>query len=188
MRSAETEAAVLDRELPLLRHPLPVALLAPTFAALAFASNPLGGQAAIAACMAVVLVVIAATDIERRIIPNKIVLPAAAIVLLADLALFPGRAPEFALAAVGAAAAFLLLKLINRGAMGMGDVKLALLLGAGLGSSVVGAVMIAFLATFPFALAIVIRGGMKARKATLPFGPFLAFGALFVLIVPHLIA
>jgi leader peptidase (prepilin peptidase) / N-methyltransferase len=188
MRSAGTQAAVLDREVPMLRHPLPVALLAPIFAVLAFAGNPPGGRAAVAACMAVVLVLIAATDIERRIIPNKIVLPAAAVVLIADLALLPARATEFALATVGAAAAFLLLKLINRGAIGMGDVKLALLLGAGLGSSVVGAVMIAFLAAFPFALATVIRGGLTARKTTLPFGPFLSFGALFVLIVPHLIA
>jgi prepilin signal peptidase PulO-like enzyme (type II secretory pathway) len=186
MSSASTEATVLDREAPLLRRPLPVAMAAPILAALAFASNPLWGRAAIAAGMAVVLVVITATDIERRIIPNKVVLPAAALVLIADMALLPGRAAEFLLAAVGAAAAFLLLNVVNRGAMGMGDVKLALLLGAGLGASVVGAIMIAFLAVFPFALATVIRGGLKARKQTLPFGPFLAFGALFVLIVPHL--
>jgi prepilin signal peptidase PulO-like enzyme (type II secretory pathway) len=65
-------------------------------------------------------------------------------------------------------------------------VKLVVLLGAGLGWSVAGALALAFLSVFPVALAIVIRGGLSARKSTLPFGPFLALGGLFVLLVPHL--
>ena len=68
----------------------------------------------------------------------------------------------------------------------MGDVKLILLLGVGLGSGVLGAVTIAFLSVFPFALAALMRGGVAARSATLPFGPFLAFGGLIMLLVPHL--
>jgi leader peptidase (prepilin peptidase)/N-methyltransferase len=70
--------------------------------------------------------------------------------------------------------------------MGMGDVKLMMLLGAGFGWAAVGAIMIGFLSVFPFALVALIRGGIGARKATLPFGPFLAFGGLVVLIGPHL--
>jgi leader peptidase (prepilin peptidase)/N-methyltransferase len=76
--------------------------------------------------------------------------------------------------------------LINRSLMGMGDVKLAVLLGAGLGWGVVGAVTVAFLSMFPVALGTLIRGGLAARKTTLPFGPFLALGGLVILIVSHL--
>jgi leader peptidase (prepilin peptidase)/N-methyltransferase len=171
---------------PLLRHSLPVATLAPVFAGLAFASHPLGGGAVIAAFMAVVLVVLAATDLERRIIPNRIVLPATAIVLLAQVAFFPGQAFEFILAAIVAGIFFLIPNLISPSLMGMGDVKLVVLLGVGLGAGVMGAITVAFIGMFPVAVATLVRGGLAARKATLPFAPFLAFGGLVVLIVPHL--
>lgn len=171
---------------PLLRHPVPVATLAPVFAGLAFASHPLGAGALIAAFMAVVLVVLAATDLERRIIPNRIVVPAAAIVLVAQVAFFPGHSHEFILAAIAAGIFFLIPNLINPSLMGMGDVKLVVLLGAGLGWGVVGAIMVAFISLFPVALATLVRGGMAARKSTLPFGPFLALGGLVILIIPPL--
>jgi leader peptidase (prepilin peptidase)/N-methyltransferase len=89
--------------------------------------------------------------------------------------------------AIAVGIAFLIPNLINQSLMGMGDVKLMVLLGAGLGWGAVGAIMIGFLSVFPFALLALIRGGVAARKTTLPFGPFLAFGGLVVLIVPHLI-
>jgi leader peptidase (prepilin peptidase) / N-methyltransferase len=172
---------------PLLRRPVPVALIASAFAGLAFIGSPSGAGAVLAAFLAAVLVVLAATDLERRIIPNRIVLPATAIALIANVAISPGRSPEFALAALSLGVAFLLPNLINASLMGMGDVKLIMLLGAGLGWSAVGAVMIAFVAMFPFAVATLIRGGAAARKTTLPFGPFLALGGLVILIVPHLL-
>lgn len=178
---------VPDQTAALLRNPVPVTLLAFALAVLAFTSYPPGADAVIAAFMAAVLVVLAATDIERRIIPNRIVLPAAAIVLVARVAVTPDRSLEFVLLAMAAGAALLLPNLLNRSVMGMGDVKLAVLLGAGLGWAVVGAIMIAFLSIFPVALATLIRGGLAARKGTLPFGPFLALGALVVLIVPRLV-
>ena len=181
------EAGASDRS-PLLRRPLPVATLAPVFAGLAFASHPLGGGAVIAVFMAAVLVVLAATDLERRIIPNRIVLPATAIVFVAQIAVSPDHAFEFILAAIVAGIFFLIPNLISPSLMGMGDVKLVVLLGAGLGAGVFGAVTIAFLGVFPFALATLVRGGLAARKTTLPFGPFLAFGGLVVLIVPHLLS
>jgi leader peptidase (prepilin peptidase)/N-methyltransferase len=168
-----------------LRHLTLVAALALLVSALAFASYaPRGATAVLAAFMAAVLVVLAATDLERRVIPNRLVLPAAALILCGQVALSPSRASEFVVAAIGAAAVLLLPSLINRSLIGVGDAKLAFLLGAGLGGSVIGALTLAFLATLPFSLAILIRGGIEARKATLPFGPFLALGALVFLIAP----
>lgn len=177
-----------SRSAPLLAHPAPVAVIGSAFAVLAFVTAPTAAHGLLGAFMAAVLVVLAATDLERRIIPNRIVLPAAAIALVANAAISPGRAPDIILAAIVLGIAFLIPNLINPSLMGMGDVKLIVLLGAGLGWGAVGAVMIGFLSVFPFALLALIRGGVAARKTTLPFGPFLAFGGLVVLIVPHLIS
>jgi leader peptidase (prepilin peptidase) / N-methyltransferase len=171
---------------PLSRHPVRLAIISSAFAALTFTSYSAGAEAVIAAFMAAVLVVLAAIDIEHRIIPNRIVLPAAAITLVAHVAVTPGRSTDFILATIGGGLAFLIPNLINRSLMGMGDVKLVVLLGAGLGWGVVGAVTLAFLSVFPVAVVMLIRGGTAARKATIPFGPFLALGGLVILNVPHL--
>jgi prepilin signal peptidase PulO-like enzyme (type II secretory pathway) len=172
---------------PFLRHPLAVMLLATALWGLTFAVYTGFGESLIAGFIAVVLIVVAATDLERRVIPNRIILPATALILVAHLALTPARAWLFVVAAVGAGVVFLIPNLISGALMGMGDVKLATFLGAGLGLSVVGAVTVAFASVFPVALGFVVRGGLSARKSTLPFGPFLAFGSLVILIVPRLV-
>lgn len=163
-----------------------VAALALGLGALAFASYPLGAGSVIAAFVAVVLVVLAAIDLERRIIPNRIVLPAAAIVVVARLAEYPHRGLEFLVAPLAAALFLLLPNLLRRSAIGMGDVKLGLLLGAALGWGVVDALLVAVLCTAPVSAAILIRGGPATRKTMIPLGPFLAVGALVILIVPRL--
>jgi len=140
----------------------------------------------VAAFAATVLIVLSAIDLERRIIPNRIVIPAAGIVLVAQIVLFPGQASEWVLAAVLSALVLMIPQLLGRSWMGMGDVKLALLLGATLGWGVLGAVFLAFLCVFPVALVLLIRHGSEARKMTIPFGPFLALGALIILFAPHL--
>jgi leader peptidase (prepilin peptidase)/N-methyltransferase len=169
-----------------LRTRVPTGILAASLAALAFASDPLGAAAAVAAFLAAVLVVIAAIDISSFRIPNRIVLPSTAIVLAANIAFLPGRAAEFVLATLLAGVVLLIPNLISSTWMGMGDVKLGLLLGAALGWGVIGGLEIAFISVFPFALAVRLRRGSGARDAVLPFGPFMAFGALAVLIVPRL--
>lgn len=172
---------------PVLRRPGRVGLIACGFAAAAFVASLPGPEAVVGAFLAAVLVVLAATDLERRIIPNRIVLPSTALVLAANVAISPSRSTDLILAALAVGFAFLIPALINPSLMGMGDVKLMLLLGVGLGWGAIGAVMLALVTMFPFAVATLIRGGSAARKATLPFGPFLALGGLVVLIAPHLL-
>lgn len=125
-----------------------------------------------------VLVVLSVIDVQRRILPNAIVGPSAALVLAAHIAAEPGRGPEWILAGCAAASLLFVLFLINPSGMGMGDVKLALLLGAGLGWQVIPALVIGSLSVWPVALYLLARHGAKARKAAIPFGPFLAFGAI----------
>jgi leader peptidase (prepilin peptidase)/N-methyltransferase len=133
-------------------------------------------QAAVAAFFCAALVAVSVVDLERRIIPNRIVLPAAAVVLAAQTMLFPS--PEWALAALGAALFLFLAALAYPAGMGMGDVKLALLLGAMLGRTVPVTMMIAMIAALVPSIFLLVRHGSAARKMGIPFGPFLAFGGV----------
>jgi leader peptidase (prepilin peptidase) / N-methyltransferase len=139
----------------------------------------LTAYAAVAAFFCATLVAVSVTDLERRIIPNRIVLPAAAIVLLAQTALEPS--PEWALDALGASLFLFVAALAYPAGMGMGDVKLALLLGAMLGRSVSVAMMIAMVAALLPAIVLLARHGSAARKMGIPFGPFLALGGVVTL-------
>jgi leader peptidase (prepilin peptidase)/N-methyltransferase len=183
--TVSTSAAPAHTDAPIVRSRATVAICALAVVVAAFFVLPFD-EAVIAAGTGATLVVLSAIDLERGIIPNRIVLPAAAIVLVAQIALFPDRASEWALAAILAALFFLVPNVLNRKLMGMGDVKLALLLGAALGWGVVGALLLAFLCVFPVAVLVLARGGLAARKTTIPFGPFLALGALIMLFLPYL--
>jgi leader peptidase (prepilin peptidase) / N-methyltransferase len=139
-----------------------------------------GAEALVSAFFGVVLVVLAAVDLEKRIIPNRIVLPATAVVLPAQIALHSSDALAYVIAAVGAALFFFLPLLVYPAGMGMGDVKLALLLGAGLGGAVVTALFVGVFAGAFFAIVILVRG-RGARGRMIAFGPFLALGGLVAL-------
>ena len=136
-------------------------------------------EALVAAFFCLALVAVSATDIEHRIIPNRIVLPAFAIVLAAQTALRPS--PQWAIGAVVASGVLFAVALASPRGMGMGDVKLALLLGAMLGKTVSVAMMVGLLAAFVPALYLIARRGAAARKAKLAFGPFLALGGVVAL-------
>jgi leader peptidase (prepilin peptidase) / N-methyltransferase len=128
------------------------------------------------------LVPIALIDLERRIIPNRITAPAAAAALAATLALDPGFMPEQLLAAAAAGGFFLLAAWLHPGGMGMGDVKLAGVLGLCLGRAVGPAILVALVTGALAGAVLIIRKGVRAgRKTAVPFGPFLALGGLVAL-------
>jgi leader peptidase (prepilin peptidase)/N-methyltransferase len=141
----------------------------------------LSGEAVVSAFFCAVLVAITATDITHRIVPNRIVLPAAAVVLVAQTALFPS--PEWALGAIGASGFLLVAALAYPAGMGMGDVKLALLLGAMLGRLVGVGLMLGMFAALVPSVVLLARHGSAARKMGIPFAPFLVFGAVVALFV-----
>lgn len=130
-----------------------------------------------------VLVLLGWIDLERRIVPNLIVVPAAVVTLATRIATEPSKWPVWIAASLGAAAFFLIAHAIYPIGLGMGDVKLALLIGASTGAHVLVAFAIGTGAAGLFGIALLIRQGAAARKATLPFAPFLAFGTIAVLIV-----
>jgi leader peptidase (prepilin peptidase) / N-methyltransferase len=141
----------------------------------------LSGRMVVASIFCAVLVAVTATDLTHRIIPNRIVLPAAAVVLALQTAIDPG--PQWALGALGASGFLFLAVLAYPAGMGMGDVKLALLMGAALGKTVPVALMVGMLAALVPAVFLLARHGQAARKMGIPFGPFLALGSVVALFV-----
>ncbi len=140
-------------------------------------------EALVAAFFCLALVAVSATDVEHGIIPNRIVLPAAAVVLAAQSAIHPS--PQWAIGAVAASGFLFAAALMAPKGMGMGDVKLALLLGAMLGKYVSIAMFLGLLTAMVPALVLFARLGVGARKVKLPFGPFLAIGAIVALFAGH---
>jgi leader peptidase (prepilin peptidase) / N-methyltransferase len=138
-------------------------------------------EAVLAAFFCAVLVVLSAIDAERRILPDVIVLPSWGIVLAAHIALDPGRTVEWVAASLGASLFLFLALVAYPKGMGMGDVKLALLLGAMLGKAVTVGLMVGMLSALVYSTVLFVRHGLGARKMAIPFGPFLALGALVAL-------
>lgn len=138
----------------------------------------LHANAILVAAVAAVLVWLSAIDLQVRLVPNRIVLPAAAVTLLAQVAIAPSRAPECLLSAVLASSLLFLASLIRPGGLGMGDVKLALLLGAALGRLVGTALVLGFAATGIAGVVLFLDGGRDALRRQIPLCPFLAFGAI----------
>ena len=133
-----------------------------------------------------VLVALSLIDLEHKILPNKIVYPsvAAGVPLLAiTAAMGPGLDSwvRALLGAVAGAGGFLIVALISPAGMGMGDVKLAGLIGLFLGYLGWGRIVIAFFAAFAVGAVVGIAlmlTGKAGRKTAIPFGPFMALGAI----------
>jgi leader peptidase (prepilin peptidase)/N-methyltransferase len=128
------------------------------------------------------LVPITLIDLELRLIPNAITLPAAVAALVAAVALDIGYVPEQLIAAVAAGGFFFIAAVVYPRGMGMGDVKLAGMLGLYLGRAVAPAIFAALiLGVLVGAGIIALKGAREGRRTAIPFGPFLSLGALIAL-------
>lgn len=132
-----------------------------------------------------VLVGVTAVDLRYRIIPNRVVLPAALIGYGVSVALDPGRWLELLIAALAAGAFLLAASLASPGGLGMGDVKLVLMLGAFLGKFVAVAILGGLLAAALPSIAILLLHGRGGRRMTLALGPYLALGGVVALLFGH---
>jgi leader peptidase (prepilin peptidase)/N-methyltransferase len=135
-------------------------------------------QLALGLVLCAVLVAITLTDLELRVIPNKLVLAGAvaavAIVAIGDASSLPDRA----LAAAIAGGVLFVVAIAHPRGMGMGDAKLVAMMGLYLGRAVAPAVVIGFLVGALVGGALILRHGSGARKQAIPFGPFLALGGV----------
>ena len=138
--------------------------------------------------MMAMLVAVGGIDLEHRVIPNRILAPGAVLAVVVTAIVRPEQLAESLIAATGALAFLLVAALAYRGGMGMGDVKLAGVMGLYLGLSIVPALAVAVLAGSLVGVAMIVRDGPAARKSGVPFGPFLALGGCTALLAgPELI-
>jgi leader peptidase (prepilin peptidase)/N-methyltransferase len=169
------------------RYPFVEVVTAAVFVAVALARG-VDSDLVLELPFAAVLVAVAAIDLEHRIVPNRIVIPAAVFGLVAAALVDFGQLPELLIAGAAAFTALLLAALAYPGGMGMGDVKLAGIMGLYLGAAVAPALLAAFAAGAGVGLAILAREGVSARKRALPFAPFLALGGVVGLLIgPELV-
>lgn len=159
------------------RYPLVEALTAALCVGAVLAG---GGAAKVALHLATILLLVpvALIDLEHRIIPNKLTALGAVLALGLGLGLDPSGEPQRLIAGALAGGALLLAALAYPGGMGMGDVKLAAVLGLLLGRDVAPAMLVALLAGVLIGAIVIAReGAAQGRKTAVPFGPFLALGA-----------
>jgi leader peptidase (prepilin peptidase)/N-methyltransferase len=160
------------------RYPIVEAVTAALLVAVVLAKGA-DSDAWLGLAFVVLLVPVTLIDLDHRIIPNTLMLigtiASVVILLLTD----PGALTEHVIAGVAAGGFLLVAALAYPGGMGMGDVKLAFVMGLFLGRNVAPALLVGFLAGSIVGGAIMAKKGVKAgRKTKVPFGPFLAFGGL----------
>lgn len=171
-----------------VRYPLVEAATALVFVLVVMARG-VSDDLILAIPFAAVLIAVAGIDLDHRIVPNRIVYPAAVFAIVAAAIVRTGDLPELLIAGAAAFTFLLVAALAYPGGMGMGDVKLAGLMGLYLGVEVVPALLIAFGVGALVGVAVIVREGAAARKKGLPFAPFLALGGLVALVAgPELIA
>jgi prepilin signal peptidase PulO-like enzyme (type II secretory pathway) len=146
-----------------------------------FAVNGPTLQALAGAIFCLALAIVTAADLDYRLIPNRVVLPASVVVLA--LMTIADPSAEWALCALAAGGGLFVLAFVYPAGMGMGDVKLAFLMGAALGRSVLPALMLAMLLAVIPAIWLLVRHGRAGRTMGIPFGPFLALGSVVMLFV-----
>jgi leader peptidase (prepilin peptidase)/N-methyltransferase len=130
----------------------------------------------------VVLAIVTLSDLEYRVISNPVMIAAAVAAVALVAALDVSQLPEHLIAGAGAGGFLLLVALLYPRGMGMGDVKLAGVMGLFLGSAVIPALLAGFLAGATYGVGLIARHGSQARKFAVPFGPFLALGGLIGLL------
>ena len=130
------------------------------------------------ASLIALLGVVTVSDLRTRLLPDSALVASLAIAVTVCLLSDPGAMPERLVAGLGAGGFLLAAALIRPSGMGLGDVKLAGVLGIYLGTAVIEAMVIAFAAGSVAGLALLARHGWEARSRTIPFAPFLALGAL----------
>jgi leader peptidase (prepilin peptidase) / N-methyltransferase len=165
-----------------LRYPLVEIAVGLAFAATAIVLHDDPAQLVLGLVFVAMLAAITLTDLERQIIPNSILLVGTVAGLALVAVTDPSSLPERLIAAAGASGLLLIIGLAYPRGMGMGDVKLAAVMGLYLGSAVAPALFVGVLSGTIVGVALMAARGSGARKLKVPFGPFLALGGVVALL------
>lgn len=161
-----------------MRYLLVELALGAAFAATAVVFHDDPSALALGLVFMAMLAAITLTDLERRIIPNRILIAGAVAGIAIAAATDPSSLPERGIAAAAAGGLLFLVALAYPRGMGMGDVKLAFVMGLFLGSAVSVALAVAVIAGSLVGIGVMAHHGAAARKQAVPFGPFLALGGV----------
>ncbi|MEJ7797631.1 MAG: prepilin peptidase [Solirubrobacteraceae bacterium] len=166
------------------RYALVEAGTAALFVAVVIARRGDAAELVLGLVLVAVLVPLALIDLDTRLLPNRIMLPAAVAALVLGTLLDASGEVERLLAALVAGAFFLLAALAFPRGMGIGDVKLAAVLGLFLGRDVAAALLVALVVGVLVGAVIIARKGVtEGRRTAVAFGPFLALGGVVALLV-----
>ncbi|MSO42352.1 MAG: prepilin peptidase [Solirubrobacterales bacterium] len=164
------------------RYPLSELVVGAAFAATAVALWDDPAQLALGLAFVSILAAVTLTDLERHLIPNAILAVGAVIGVGIVVATDPSSLPERAISAAAAGGFLLIFALAYPRGMGMGDVKLAAVMGLYLGPEVAAAILVAVAAGAVVGVAMIALQGKEARGRAIPFGPFLALGGVVALL------
>jgi leader peptidase (prepilin peptidase)/N-methyltransferase len=167
------------------RYPLTELAVGVLYAATVIVYRHHAAEAVIGLVFVAMLAVITLTDLDLRIIPNKVLIAGAVLCLAIAIPTDPGGVPERLIAAAAGGGLFFLVVLAYPRGMGMGDVKLVATMGLFLGRAVAPAILAGLLAGSIVGLALIATQGAQARKMAIPFGPFLALGGIVGLLAGH---
>ena len=160
------------------RYPLTEALTGALFAAVVLARDA-DRTIWLSLIFVAALVAVTLIDLEHRIIPNRILAPLALAAIILTALFEPHELPARLIAGAAAGGLLLAAALAHPGGMGMGDVKLAAVMGLVLGRAVAPALLAALLAGTLVGVGVMARHGVReGRRTAIPFGPFLALGGL----------
>jgi len=188
--AAETESVDAQHDgeasrIARLRHLFPsgataaaVAVAGVALAATSLAVQGFNGHGLIGVVLGPVLALLTAIDLRHRLLPNLIVLPATAVVTAIVAASKPGNLVGHLVAGAVFAGVLLGAALLSRAGVGMGDVKLALLIGIALGGQTTTAVFVTAAASLAVGVVVLVREGRAGLNKTIAYGPLLALGAL----------
>jgi leader peptidase (prepilin peptidase)/N-methyltransferase len=167
------------------RYPLTELAVGVLYAATVIVYRHHAAEAVIGLVFVAMLAIITLTDLDLRIIPNKVLIAGAVLCLAIAIPTDPGGVPERLIAAAAGGGLFFLVVLAYPRGMGMGDVKLVATMGLFLGRAVAPAILAGLLAGSIVGLALIATQGAQARKMAIPFGPFLALGGIVGLLAGH---
>jgi leader peptidase (prepilin peptidase)/N-methyltransferase len=167
-----------DARIP-VRYPVIELAVGIAFAATAIVLYDDPAELALGLVFVALLAAVALTDLERRVIPNAILLVGAVIGVGIVAATDPSSLGERAISAAAASGFLFAAAVLYPRGMGMGDVKLAALMGLYLGSAVAPAMLVGIASGAVVGVGLMLRHGAGARKQAVPFGPFLALGGVF---------
>ena len=175
---APSDRARIGELLPSGRRRAVVLAVGAALAAAGLAEFGLTGQGLVGVVLCPALVLLAAIDLEHRLLPNAIVFPTAALVAVIVAVATPGDFLAHLAAGAALGGFFFAFAAFFPGSMGMGDAKVGFLLGLALASRTLPAMTAALAGLMLAAFWVLARRGIAARKEAIPFGPFLALGGI----------